>query len=315
MTTTKPTPPSHLHAFNFHTGHPRFHFDEAGAGGADAAAAAAAAAIAAAAAAAAKTPWHAGIEAEIIGHAQNKGWKIDDPKEAFSAAAKVARDLEKHFGVPADRLAKIPAADAAPADIRAFYERLGAPKAATEYDFSAIKDAGGNALATPIVDALRASAFDRGLTKDAAVTIAQNVVKAIDGLEATKSAERTAKAAEAKAELTKNWGPSFEYNRLKAMDGARRLGIDPETVATFESLIGYAGIMETLRKIGVGTTEDTFIDRGVLSNGQVTTREGALARKAELMGDAAWAKRYLEGGAAEKREMTALNTMIDGVAA
>ena len=38
------------------------------------------------------------------------------------------------------------------------------------------------------------------------------------------------------------------------------------------------------------------------------------ARKAELMSDKAWATRYLAGGVAEVREMTALNQMITGVA-
>ena len=38
------------------------------------------------------------------------------------------RELEKHFGVPADRIIKVPAADAKPEDIRAYHERLGAPK-------------------------------------------------------------------------------------------------------------------------------------------------------------------------------------------
>ena len=36
------------------------------------------------------------------------------------------------------------------------------------------------------------------------------------------------------------------------------------------------------------------------------------ARKAELMADTAWAKRYLNGGAPENREMTALLTLIAG---
>lgn len=307
MTMTTPQP-NHVHSFNYHTGRPRFHFDEAS----DAAAAAAASTAAAAAAA---KPWHDGIDAEFIGHAQNKGWKLDDPKEAFAAAAKVARDLEKHFGAPADRIVKMPAADAKPEDFRAYYQRLGAPADAKEYDFATIKDAAGQPLAAPLADALRAAAFDRGLTKDAAVTVAQSVVKAIDGVKAAESAETTAKVTAAKAELQKNWGTSFEYNKLKAIDGARRLGITPEALAAFENQIGYANIMETLRKVGVGTSEDTFIDRGQMTNGQVTTREGAIARKAELMADRAWADRYLKGGAAENREMTALNTMIDGVAA
>jgi len=70
-----------------------------------------------------------------------------------------------------------------------------------------------------------------------------------------------------------------------------------------------------MRKIGAGTSEDTFVERGTNTNGQVTTREGAISRKAELMKDAAWADRYLKGGQTEKREMDQINIMIDGAAA
>lgn len=260
--------------------------------------------------------WHEGkVDAETLGFWQNKGYDVTDPAKVATELTKQYRAAEKFIGAPPDQILKMPKADAPPEDLRAFYQRLGAPADAKEYDFATIKDAAGQPLAAPLADALRAAAFDRGLTKDAASTIAQTVVKALDGVKAAESAEATAKIAADKAELQKNWGTSFEYNKLKAIDGARRLGITPEALAAFENQIGYAGIMETLRKIGVGTSEDTFVDRGTMTNGQVTTREGAVARKAELMADAAWATRYLAGGAAEKREMTALITMIDGEAA
>ncbi len=253
-------------------------------------------------------PWHTGIDAEFICHAQNKGWKLDDPKEAFAAAAKVARDLEKHFGAPAERIVKLPAADAKPEDIRAFYERIGAPKEAKDYDLTAIKD-------QAIADSLRATLHQSGVPKDAAAAVAKSVATALESQASRQSTEATAKIEEAKGRLKESWGANFEYNKLKAMDGARRLGMSPEAVAAMESLIGYDGVMETLRKIGVGTSEATFIDRGIGTNGQVTTKEGAVARKQELMKDAAWADRYLKGGVAEVREMTQLNIMITGTGA
>ena len=260
------------------------------------------------------TAWHDGVAPEVKGFWQNKGLPLDDPKAFGTKLTELYQQAEKFIGVPPDRLLRMPAADARPEDIRAFHQKLGAPADAKEYDFSSVKDSANNPISAPLADALREAAYDRGLTKDAALTVAQKVVKAMDGLKASESATQQARIAEARDKLKANWGTSFEYNKLKAMDGARRLGIDPDTVATFENVIGYAGIMEALRKIGVGTSEDTFIDRGTHTNGQVTTREGAAARKAELMSDKAWATRYLAGGVAEVREMTALNQMITGVA-
>jgi hypothetical protein len=72
--------------------------------------------------------------------------------------------------------------------------------------------------------------------------------------------------------------------------------------------------MEAMRKIGANTREDTFVERGVGGTGEVTTREGAISRKAELMADPAWGTKYLKGDPSAVREMTRLNTMIDGEA-
>jgi hypothetical protein len=252
--------------------------------------------------------WHTGIDAEFIGHAQNKGWKLDDPKEAFVAATKQARELERHFGVPPDRLVKLPAPDAKPEDIRAYYERIGAPKEAKDYDLSAIKD-------PAVSDTLRAAMYDRGTPKDAAGVIAAAVAKAMDGMTSAQDTEKTAKLAAQKEALKANWGDKFAYNHLQAIEGARKLGINPEAVAALEAMIGYDQVMDAMRKIGANTREDTFVEKGGNGpTGDVTTREGAVARKAELMGDSAWSDRYLKGGAAEAREMTRINTLIDGAA-
>jgi len=250
--------------------------------------------------------WHTGIDAEFIGHAQNKGWKLDDPKEAFVAATKQARELEKHFGVPPDRLVKLPAADAKPEDLRAYYERLGAPKEAKDYDLSAVKDA-------VVAEQLRATMYERGAPKDLATAIAASVAKSLESKATSESTVNVQKLEEQKAALRANWGDKFDFNHLQAIEGARRLGIAPEAVKALEGVIGYDKVMDAMRKIGVGTKEDTFVERGAGgAAGDVTTREGAMARKAELEKDPAWVGRFLAGGATEAREMTRINTLIVG---
>lgn len=280
-------------------GRPRFHFDEnaAGAGG-DAGAAAAAAA----------KPWHDGVADDVKGFWQNKGLPLDNPKEFGTKLTELYRSAEKFIGVPPDQVVKIPKADAAPEDIRAYYERLGAPKEAKDYDLSAVKDA-------TIAEAIRTAAHTRGVTKDAAAEIAKAVATSLESRATSESTVNVQKLEEQKAALRANWGDKFDFNHLQAIEGARRLGITPEAVKAAEGLIGYDKLMESMRKIGAHTREDTFVERGAGgSAGDVTTREGAVSRKAELMADVAWADRYLKGGAAEAREMTRLNTLIDGVA-
>ncbi len=257
--------------------------------------------------------WHAGVDADILGHWQNKGWKIDDPKEIALAATKQAREAEKHFGVPADQLLKMPKADAKPEDIKAFYQRLGAPADPKDYDFNGIKF-NGEDLEAGFADTMRGLLNAAYVSKDKAGPFVSGVVKWLEDADKAESAVGTAKLAEEKASLAKNWGTNYDFNHLKAMEGARIAGVSPETVKAMENVMGYAGVMEHFRRIGMTGSEDIFIERGATGGGNPTTREGAMARKAELMADTAWGERYTKGGQQEKREMDALNIMIDGAA-
>ena len=120
--------------------------------------------------------------------------------------------------------------------------------------------------------------------------------------------------SEQKARLAASWGTNKEMNHLHAMQGAKRLGITPDAVAALEQQIGYDGVMEAMRKIGAGTTEDTFVEGGK-GGGSPATQQSAQARMNELQSDAAWRTRFLNGGVAENREFQQLTMMIAGVAA
>jgi hypothetical protein len=254
--------------------------------------------------------WHEGIAPEVKGFWQLKGLPLDSPKDLGVKLTELYQNAEKFIGAPPDQIIRIPKSDAKPEDIRAYHERLGAPKEAKDYDLSAVADAA-------IADSLRATMHERGISKDAAASIAATVAKALESKATQQATLDGGKAAEQLAALEKNWGgkdsPTFKFNQLQAVEGARRIGIDQETVKAFEGMIGYDKVMEVMRKIGASTREDTFIERGVGGTGEVTTAEGAVARKNELMADKEWGKRYLAGDIAAKREMDRLNQMIAGV--
>lgn len=247
--------------------------------------------------------WHTGVDAETVGFWQNKGYDISDPVKVASELTKQYRAAEKHIGAPPDQIVRVPKADAKPEEISAFRQRLGMPKEASEYDVSAIKD-------STIADILRATAHSAGLSKDAATAVAAAVAKALESKTTSDDAVYAAKLIEQKAELTKNWGDKYNFNLLQANEGARRSGISQEAVKLMESQVGYAAVMEHFRKIGVGTSEDTFVDRQGGGGAGVTTREGAMSRKSELMADEAWGKRLTSGDAEARREYDALNAMI-----
>jgi hypothetical protein len=80
-----------------------------------------------------------------------------------------------------------------------------------------------------------------------------------------------------------------------------------------QNSVGYKATMEFWRKIGAGTTEDTFVD--TRNGGNPTTRTGAVARLEELKSDKDWSSRLLRGDAATKREFDNLMQMIHGSAA
>jgi hypothetical protein len=162
------------------------------------------------------------------------------------------------------------------------------------------------------VEFFRAQAAALHLPKDAAPALLDAYLKHQNGIGAAAAAEKTAKLAEEHKVLDANWGANAEANKFLARKGAEKLGLDATAVDALEGVVGYAKTMEALRKVGEISGEAKFIGGNGMTQDGIMTREQAVARKAELMADGAWTKRYMDGGSAEAREMTALLTLIVG---
>jgi hypothetical protein len=251
------------------------------------------------------TPWYTGAEAEIIGDIQNRGLADKDPKEVALHFAKAHREAQKIIGVPQDKLLRIPDAADAPA-VKAFWERLGAPKEAKDYEF---KNADGTALDAKLDGPLRAVAAKLNLPKEAAAEIAGEVAKLVANDKTTSEAERAAALVEEKTKLAANWGANQETNMVIAKNAAAALGVKPEEVAALEKVVGYSRVMELFRSIGTKIGEAKFIT-SPSGNGGVMTREQAVTTKAELLADKNWSKRYMEGGREENRQLQDLLKII-----
>ncbi len=278
------------------------------------AAAAQAASTAATTTAATTAPWYDGkADAETLGHWQNKLSPdvLKDPVQVALEMTRRHRESEKFIGAPADQILRLPKDAKDEAGWKDVWTRLGAPKEAKDYDFSAVKFADGTAIEDSFAEAIRQTAFAQHVPKDTATAFAQSVVKFMEGADASEKAELGAKLATEKAVLAKDWGPNADLNRLTAMQGAKRLGVTPDEINALENVVGYAKIMEMFRKIGAGTSEDTFVEGK--GGGNPTTAHSATARLAELQSDQAWAKRLLAGDAAARREFTTLTEQIAGV--
>jgi hypothetical protein len=259
-------------------------------------------------------PWHNGIEAETLGFWQNKGLPLENPKDFAAKLTEQYRSLEKHIGVPADRILRLPEKAEDVAGWDGVYQRLGVPKEAKDYDLTGLKFAGAD-LDPAFADAMRAALQKGRVPKDAAAEVAKPILKFLEDADSAELTVATAKLDEEKNALKKSWGPNYDYNHLKAMEGARRLGITPEAVASLEKQIGYSAVMEAMRKIGAGTSEDTWHDGSRGPGGHPTTREGAQSKLNELMNDAAWGKRLTSGDPAARAEWEALTRQITPEAA
>lgn len=287
---------------------PRIHFDEAAAGAAGGAAGGDGGGGGA-------KPWFDGLDAETIGHWDNKGWKKDDPKALATELTKAWKGLERHFGAPADRIIRLPEKADDEAGWSAVRQKLGAPKEAKEYDFSTVKFSDGTELEQGFTDTMRSVLYKAGASKDAATDVVKSVVKFMDDADAAETAARAAKIQADQSALKQEWGQNFDFNRLTAMQGVKRaIGGDDaaaqSVVDAMQNAIGYKATMEFWRKIGAGTSESTFHDGG--TTGNPTTMQGAIARKSELERDPEWSARYLKGSPKEVAEMNALIQLIAG---
>lgn len=260
-------------------------------------------------------PWFDGkvTDAEVIGHIQTKGWDKKTADEVAIEAIIAHRAAEKLIGAPATEMVRIPKADAAEADMKAFWQKLDAGAEAKDYDLSTIKRADGSALDEKLTSTIQAAAVANLVPKAKVLGFAAAIVKHLDGETAEKLAVDTAALAADKAKLDASWGVNKEVNLFVAKQAAAKLGIAPEAIAALEGQIGYAAVMEMMRTIGTKIGEDRFVSNPGPGGGSntVMSKEQAVSRLAELKADKAYVGRYMAGGAAEKREMEALNLLIN----
>ncbi len=264
-------------------------------------------------------PWYdgvAGFDQEMLGHLQNRGWHTKAAPEVAVEAIKAWKGAEKLVGAPADKIIRLPNDANDEAGMKAVWQRLGVPKAATDYDFSPVTFADKTALDPAFVARMQAKAFALNVPKQAALEIVQDFVKFLDESDSIEAAEKTATLKTQKQALLENWGPNEPANKFIAQRAAAALGVTPETVAALENVIGYDKVMDMFLAIGQKIGEDKFITSTMpgVKPGSPMTVEQAKAKKEDLKSDKVWVDAYLKGDKAKAREMQALDIIISGVA-
>lgn len=270
----------------------------------------------------AAAPWHSTLGPEIVGKAQQKGWDISDPTKAFAAATQAYLGAERHIGKPPERLALIPEATAQPAEIEAFWQRLGKPKEPKEYDLSGVKR-NGEALDQSFADTLRAAFHATHTPKDAAVPIAQAVAKFLEEADKTALTDRQAKTSEQNEALKTSWGHNYDVHMMTAKLGFTKLaaaaGLDETrakaAVDAISALggVGAADVMKIFQAAGSKMGEGSFITMPKPGGGELPmTREAAAAEIDSLKQDREFNKKLLNGDIASKQRWTQLHRIATG---
>lgn len=278
----------------------------------------------------AAAPWHQGIEAGLLGQIQAKGWKLDEPKAAFETAAKAYFEAQKHLGVPPEKLLRMPEPSAPPADLDAFWQRLGVPKEAKEYDLANVKFADGTALDDGFVDAMRAGLHRARVPAAAAPEIARTVVSFMENADKEEQALLNGNIVKERETLEKSWGPPsgdrFKANMFVAENALKKLAeaiqMPPEQAKlAWDAIsklggIGAASATNMLYEMGRRMGEDRYVSLGGTGTGNLPmTREAAQAEIQTLKQDKDWWTKYLNGDAANRARFRALHKIGYGDAA
>jgi hypothetical protein len=271
------------------------------------------------------TPWHQGLDADLLGQASNKGWDLSDPKAAFLAAGKAYIGAQKLVGLTPEQMVRMPEKTAQPTEIDAFWQRVGVPKEAKDYDLTALKF-GGKDLEPSFDKALREGLAAARVTKENAALIARPMLKYLEDADAEETAIVTGKVTAEKGALEKSWGPNMEANMFVAKSALSKLaasaGVSAEDAQTAwdaiskQGGIGASKAMEMLRVMGVRMGEDKYVAGGRAGDGVnlPLSREGAVSRLEELKKDTEFVKRYMNGDVRAAQEMAGLAAIIAGQA-
>lgn len=265
--------------------------------------------------------WYSSFDPETQAYLTGRGLADKDPAEAFLDAAKAHREAQAYIGVPKEQLLKLPKADAPPEEWDAVYERLGYSKDAEAYKLDTLKRADGTDVDDGFKDFVRAQATELKLSPAAAAKLGEAALKFQEGSTATQTAAQTEAATKAMEQLKNSWGPNFEANKVIADNAYAAMmtaaGFDQtKMTAAIQKLgetAGRAETMQMLLAIGQKLGEDKFVGGGGPEGGLgPRNAEQAVARINELKADSTFTKRWLEGGAAEAKEMENLHKLAYG---
>jgi hypothetical protein len=248
-------------------------------------------------AAAPTNDWTTGLNDEMKGFVQSKGFK--DPASVLDSY----RNLEKFHGVPQERLLKLPEKEEGP-EWDPVYERLGKPKDAKEYNIEIPEKYGNKEFA----EWARSTFHELGLTKKQAEKLSAKWNQHIDQSLTSRDQQYQQDLVAQDKALEKEWGQAYTQNIDMAKSAAAKFGIDKETIDKLESAMGFAGVMKFMHRIGSGLGEHKFVDNGK-GGGKIMTPAAAKYEIDRLKMDQGFAAKVASGDSEAIEKWTSLHKM------
>jgi hypothetical protein len=248
---------------------------------------------------AAPVEWTSGFSDDMKGFVQNKGWKN------AQEVADSYRNLEKSFGVPADRLLKLPESLESP-DAAPVWEKLGKPKEAKGYNLQ-VPEKGGD----PKLAEWASEIFHKG---NLTASQAQHVMKEWNARQEAMAAQtvenQKAAATLAVADLKTEWGAAYDKNMNLVDQAGRVLGWGADKLAAIRNALGPKEAMKMMLDIANSTSEGKFITGQPAGDGTITPDQ-ARSELNDLKRDQAFVAKYLSGDFDAKKRMEHLQKMAN----
>jgi hypothetical protein len=193
--------------------------------------------------------WHASFDDETRGWLENRGLHQKQQNEALTALVSTARNAEKKFGVPADRLLQLPAVLEAEGALDPIYDRLGRPKTPEEYRLAA-PDA-NDAIGAKFANDMATTFHKAGLSAQQAQAVFNQIDSFVTGVYETETTSSESRRNAEMAALQAEWGDLFAVNKIWAQEAVKAIGATEEEInALATALDSDAKVVRFFAKLG-----------------------------------------------------------------